>query len=255
MTENGRANSNKKKGSLKLSPPEFSLDNDSSSYELWTFRLPVSIPLADLDKVELDVSGDGYCGTFESKEKKYKIQLGDSVENESFRVLVPDQLHQGSGVDESDDDDAAHERIHSNKKTSEGHLLPSSTPFSRHLNVSVATKEMNETALAPRIENSPTPEDKVRHAYAPVAQRAGLKRRWMPLGSSSKAIESSNSTSTRSVDIRRQSRTGDERPTNNRKLLSSNTSTAVQEDEGRDAKKLRKEEKKAKKKERKSSKN
>ena len=261
MTDNGHANP-KKNASLKIVPPEFSLDNNVDDYELWTFRLPVSVPLRDLDKVKLDVNGEGICGQFESNGEKYKIQFGDNVENESFRVLVLDQ-----GQQDSDDED-------------ERYLQPSSVAFSRHLNVSVATQEMSETTLAPRIEHSPKPEDEVRHAYAPVAQRAGLKRRWMPLGSSATGVATGNLTTKNSASIKKDTTSNrissktngvnlathksfKEEPNLNRSCGSAVESTAnhgkssmpVQEaNETRDSKRQRKEEKKAKKEEKKAKK-
>ena len=261
MTDNGHANP-KKNPSLKIEPPEFSLDNNVDDYELWTFRLPVSVPLRDLDKVELDVNAEGICGQFESNGEKYKIQFGDTVENESFRVLVLDQEQQ-----DSDDED-------------ERYLQPSSVAFSRHLNVSVATQEMTETTLAPRIENSPKPEDKVRHAYAPVAQRAGLKRRWMPLGSLATGIASGKLTTKTSDGAKKDtpvsrmpSKTNGVNPATHKSLKEEpnlnrssgsaiesttnhgNSSSPVKEaHESRGSKRQRKEEKKAKKEERKAKK-
>eukprot|EP00980_Cylindrotheca_fusiformis_P014444 scaffold3857_cov127-Cylindrotheca_fusiformis.AAC.1 len=159
---------------LKLPRPDFSFDSDDNDLELWTFRLPTNVPLSSLNELEIDLNGNN--APFEVGDRKYKITVGDKVDNESFRVLVPaeDDLSESSDSDKYDDDD--------DDKTSEKQelLQPSSLPFARHWNVVSAIPELSERDLAPR--EGPPPVDKMRTAYSHVPQRTGLKRRWMPMG-------------------------------------------------------------------------
>jgi hypothetical protein len=60
-------------------------------------------------------------------------------------------------------------------------LYPCRKPFARHFNVVKSFPKMSETQLAPLKGPEPA-DDAMRHAYAPIPQRKGLKRRWMPTG-------------------------------------------------------------------------
>ena len=207
--------------SLRLDPPKFSLGGDNSSqngnngeldsnrYELWSFRLPASIPIQDLDGCELTVPATAAASaaggilsapaaengkaaaaaaaassnnpfSFATKNgDNYTLRWGHQVENESFRVLVPYK----DGDDESEDED----NDNNNKKQ---FLAPANAPFQRHINVVSVVEEVSETKLAPGMETAPKPNlvtrgipHQMRRAYQHVPQKTGLKRRWMPLGS------------------------------------------------------------------------
>jgi DNA-directed RNA polymerase I subunit RPA34.5 len=161
--------------SLNLDPPKFQPPTDDENgddrYELWTVRLPASVQAIDLEGCTLSLdpkrSSESY---FDSDNKKYGFQWGHGVENESFRLLL------AAEPDGSDDDTDANAR--------HKFLVPSSQPFSRHVNVVAAIPIATEAELAPRIEKAPPAADAMRHAYEPVHQKTGLKRRWMPFGAS-----------------------------------------------------------------------
>lgn len=166
-----------------LDPPTFRLPatdlsngNNENRYELWTIRLPSAVDIQDLEgsSLQLDPSNPS-SSNFESNGIKYSFQWGHSVENESFRVLVP----AATAKDDSDESDSDSDE--GGKKKKERYLIPLPTPFQRHLNV-VTAVTLSETDLAPRVDNAPTAIDDVRRAYAHVPQKTGLKRRWMPLG-------------------------------------------------------------------------
>jgi hypothetical protein len=95
-------------------------------------------------------------GIFKHDKQTYGLILGDSTETESFRVLV----------EEGD------------------YLVPSKLAFARHIHAvhQDALEEIVETDLAPGIDRAPQPVDPVRKAYDVVPQKAGLKRRWTPMG-------------------------------------------------------------------------
>ena len=159
---------------LDLPDPEFSLEKDNPNLELWTFRLPTHIPICALNNLKMEnilsskqqhqSGGNISTAKFQHNGKSYHLLLSDTlVENESFRVLTPKEK---DGSDEGDDNDV---------------LNPCSKPFSKHFNVLADVPELSETKLAPR-EGPPAQDDTMRSAYRHVPQRAGLKRRWMPLG-------------------------------------------------------------------------
>jgi hypothetical protein len=163
-------------------PPSFRLpdDFDSSRYELWTVRLPVAAEADDINGLELALS-DPSSQNFESNGSKYTFQYGHPVENESFRLLLPkekdkDDKDSDSGDDSDDSDDE--------KDDEKLYLYPTKIPFTRHVNVVAAVPMQAETELAPRLDNAPKPVVTVRRAYQHVPQKKGLKRRWMPEGSS-----------------------------------------------------------------------
>jgi len=89
------------------------------------------------------------------------LTVGNSVENESFRLLVPD-------IDKG--------------------LFPVSIPFAKHVNVGSieSIEDVPDAELAPSIKAAAKPVDAMRRAYTPVPQVKSLKRRWMPSGASSK---------------------------------------------------------------------
>lgn len=142
---------------LKVEPPTFSVP-EGDEYEVWTIRMPFDVDHTALDGIQISLDKDRkQLGSVQSKDEKYGVVLGDAFETESFRVL------------EADD----------------GKFLKlAHVPITKHLNIVHADglKEIPETTLAPGIDRAPEPVDPVRKAYAAVPQKAGLKRRFMPLG-------------------------------------------------------------------------
>lgn len=158
MTEEG---GNAARDPKRLSPPSFELpsDDDSDDYEVWTVRLPTSLNVGELQGVELDMNNTASLATFQADNVEYGMTNGDAAENEQFRLLLRDGAF----------------------------MQPHTRPFDRHVNVTVATGEMVDTELAPRIETAPTPADTIRRSYSHVPQASGMKRRWMPPGGGSVA--------------------------------------------------------------------
>lgn len=176
---NGVSSSNSN-GAKILPPPTFNVpaDFDNKRYELWTVRMPVSADLQDLNGLEINLKEeDAAQKVFVSQGQKYTLQWGHAVENESFRLLLPREGNKDSDSDDSMDDS-------DDDKDEATYMYPTKIPFQRHVNIVTATKARDETELAPRIDNAPVPDAAVRlrRAYQPVAQKTGLKRRWMPLG-------------------------------------------------------------------------
>jgi hypothetical protein len=154
------------------------VENDTDDdYELWTFRLPLGVEVEDLKNLVFDPN-DPSSATFEasssSSSTKYTLSIGHSVENESFRVLVPNQKDE----DEDDNDDE--------EPTI---LVPSQLHFRKHFNVVQAVSIPMESELAPS-SDVPLP-DSVRRAYGHVPQKRDLKRRWKPIGCSDSIASSS----------------------------------------------------------------
>jgi hypothetical protein len=175
-------------------------NNDSSNFELWTFRVPSEMNIKDLHGVELVLNGDNNNkSTIQQINDKFTLKQGESVENHNFRVLVPGSNGSGknnddnssssssSSSDDDDDDDDDEKKDKPTNTTAQKYLLhPSSKTFTRHFNVNSAlyTKK-TEMELAPRNGPKPSFENdgtKLRHAYSSIPQRTGMKRRWMPLG-------------------------------------------------------------------------
>lgn len=158
---------------LRLPPPTFALPEDmEEEYELWSVRLPSQLDLSSLQNVKLKISENkGPMGTFESENQSYGLVQGHAVENESFRLLLPEDE---DSDDVSDDDSSDKQKF----------LRPSSITFARHVNVvdTACIQEIPDVELAPRLEKAPTTVDPIRRSYTPIAQKSGLKRRWMPLG-------------------------------------------------------------------------
>jgi hypothetical protein len=223
---------------LALKPPKFTVsgnnaddsdDGSDSNIELWTFRMEQGFPLQKLDGVkfnlkELQSTGDTVRITTKNQKNKddeddkeeegYTMTVGETFENETFRVLEPlssinRKTNQSSSSDSSDSDsdsssDSSDKKKRNQKKkdkqphmddddTMKKLLCPSSKPFTRHFNVLKAFTHMSETQMAPL--QGPEPTDPVRHAYAPIPQRKGLKRRWMPLG-----VKTTNPTKSKRID-------------------------------------------------------
>ena len=138
--------------SLRLDPPTFSLP-DSGEYEVWTIRMPREMDIAALNGIKLDVANN-ILGHFQSKnDESYGLVMGPSIENETFRILVP-----------SSSDPMM--------------LVPSQSGFDRHVTVVHQNAIQTETEVAPRVETAPSPHCLVRHAYSHVPQKKGMKRRW-----------------------------------------------------------------------------
>jgi hypothetical protein len=59
-------------------------------------------------------------------------------------------------------------------------MQPTFRPFVRHFDVFADYERLTDLQVVPL--KGPAPVDKMRHAYASVPQRTGLKRRWFPAG-------------------------------------------------------------------------
>jgi len=166
-------------------------DDDSDRYELWTFRVPSTMNVSDLDGVEIDMDAirkNKNSGGMKVSDGKYAVSLGDGVENENFRVLVPshrndeDEDDSSSNSSSSNSNSNSEDESNGNKETNKFLLCPASKAFSRHLNIhTTELLRKSEAELAPLEGPEPT-DDVLRHAYSHIPQRKGLKRRWMPLG-------------------------------------------------------------------------
>ena len=190
---NGRRRDRNTPADLTLPPPSFDefkvMNGDSegsimhTDYEIYTFRMPCGVPIKSLDGIVLNLNDLDKSSTFEANGKEYKISSGDASENESFRLLVPD-TEQGpkkkSNNSDSDDDSSDEEEATPGQPQ---YLKALKTPFAGHFNVLLSTEALTEQKLAPTAAKAPEPaEGLMRHAYAHVPQRKGLKRRWMPMG-------------------------------------------------------------------------
>jgi hypothetical protein len=163
---------------VHLDPPTFTLDESNSDLELWAFRLPVALPLSALKDVTLSTDG---TTIFSFNDQEYRIQSADLEEMESFRVLIPrEEKNNESSTKDSDDDDDDDDDEEEKEAKKKGTLRPCRLGFTKHFQVLANTPAMTESQVAPR--EGPAPQDKMRRAYAPIAQRSGLKRRWMPVG-------------------------------------------------------------------------
>lgn len=183
---------------LDLPIPNFTVDENDKNLELFTFRLPVNLPVSALHNVTIDMATGQAVSPITYNDNTYEIQIGNQEENEYFRVLVPrsnsnnnnnkkdakadeqsdseteNEKEEESDDNESDDDDD------DNDKKKKASLQPCGRAFSKHFNIIAAVPKLTEIQLAPR--EGPPSSDPMRHAYSPIAQRTGLKRRWMPPG-------------------------------------------------------------------------
>lgn len=182
--KNGKASSKTTKPSNEQTSfdiPTFRLpkdfETDPDRYELWTLRLPTDVPFDALEGVKINIQKEASV-EFESNDKRYQISWGDSVENESFRLLASSQ---NGNDDDSDDDDS--EKSNGKKAT---FIYPITRSFSRHLNIMESLEKMDERTLAPTQEEAPRAVDPLRIPYVPVAQRTNLRRRWQMPGSKMK---------------------------------------------------------------------
>lgn len=204
-----------------IAPPSFQIPLDATDpdrYEVWSLRAPVDVDVhALLDGATLDANStlllpsshttSNVLARFHSKKEgdddgeEYALVVADDVESQDMRLLVPNR---GDGDDDSDGGDDAPK------------MLRTCGTFGRQINLVSASaiagggggENAGELALAPSLENAPPPATKskdvkeekgrgivngtvehIRHAYAPVPQRSGLKRRWaMPGAATSKPI-------------------------------------------------------------------
>jgi len=180
--------------SLHVDRPEFDIDESNEDIELWSIRVPRRFATKSLDGLELELdSGKPVAFTGEDG-TKYLLEEGETAGRDCFRALIPwdgdekkkkkketakDLEDSDSGSDDDDDDDDE-----DNKEEAEEdkgyNLQPTCKPFVRHFDVIVDYDRQTDRQVAPL--KGPEPADKMRHAYAPVPQRTGLKRRWMPPG-------------------------------------------------------------------------
>jgi DNA-directed RNA polymerase I subunit RPA34.5 len=144
-----------KKDPLKIPPSNFCLPEDDSEYEIWTFRLPVSLDHNALNGIKLSLDKK-VIGTTENNGKSYGIVEVDGIQQESFRVLV--------------------------KEENANYMVP--VPIQRHWTLvqKDSLQEAPQTILAPGIDRAPVPVESICKAYTPIPQKSGLKRRWMPSG-------------------------------------------------------------------------
>mmetsp|Transcript_7948 Transcript_7948/g.11471 ORF Transcript_7948/g.11471 Transcript_7948/m.11471 type:complete len:268 (+) Transcript_7948:25-828(+) len=173
MTENNESVGTR--DPLLLDPPKSCLPEnwDDSRYELWSIRLPKTMDVQSLNGATLTNGGGDtepgvILGTVKNKDdEEYALVNGHPTENQSFRILEPEQSEKQS--------------VGQNYSI---YLVPSSKGFDRHVNITKAdcTKDLVWTDLAPRMERAPKPKEKMIHAYSPIPQVSGLKRRWMPMG-------------------------------------------------------------------------
>ena len=148
-----------------LDVPTFALPLNEERYELWTIRMPSSLPLNDIHELSFSLPTEDNPSIIQTRENatashasNYAFQWGHVVENESFRLLVPDTAK---------------------NEDSEEHQWMRTAPwtFQKHLNVVVVPSlavNSTETTVEHAVER--------RRAYAPVPQKTGLKRRWSPFG-------------------------------------------------------------------------
>jgi DNA-directed RNA polymerase I subunit RPA34.5 len=168
-----------------LDPPTFQLPiasaDDNNRYELWSVRLPASVNLQDLQGYSFELNDAASAAAavksenFESNGEKYTLQSGHAVENETFRLLLRktnDDDDDDSSDDDDDDDDMLGKKI----------MTPCPRPFQRHFNVVRAIEGVSDMELAPRQMASSADPMPMRHAYEPVSQKTGMKRRWTPPG-------------------------------------------------------------------------
>ncbi|GKY96782.1 hypothetical protein MPSEU_000637400 [Mayamaea pseudoterrestris] len=163
-------------------PPKFELpaDFDSRRYQLWTFRLPQQFDVKELDGTTLQLSGSA---TIQSNEQSYSMQIANTSETDSFRLLLPKKLADdavGSDSDDSDSDSSSNKHNGSSNNNLNDELQPSTASFQKHLTIASALRPHEELST-----ESVEPKVNVRHAYAHVPQRTGLKRRWAPIGGGS----------------------------------------------------------------------
>ena len=154
-------------------------DEDADRYELVTFRIPVDVKLSDLNGIKIDLSKLSGSG-MPIQDGKFVLSQGDKNENETFRVLVPDNKTTDDSSDSDSDSD--------DQSDSKFLLHPSQKAFSHHFNLTKnSLVKKSETELAPSVGPEPV-GCTLKHSYSHIPQRKGLKRRWMPLGNKQGAI-------------------------------------------------------------------
>ena len=200
----------------ELQAPTFRLPENQDRFELWTVRLPRQVDLQSLhgQSVTMSKKSPQPLGT------DYTMAWGDAGENESFRLLLP----QDDEDDEMNDDEARF-------------LYPHTKGFRKHVNVALVGTHPTELAPA----EAPPPVDPMRHAYASVPQKKGLKRRWAPLGGGGPPV----TTTTRMRPPKEEEKTdGAAQRTNGvkrvAKELSEDDSVVVKEENGTHEKKKKK---------------
>jgi hypothetical protein len=171
--------------SLHVDRPDFDFDESNEDIELWTVRVPRRFPTKSLGGlvIELD-SGKPVAFTAEDG-NKYLLEEGEKDGRDCFRALIPwdgDKKKKDKDIKDSDDDDSDDDDDDDEEETDDKgyNLQPTCRPFVRHFDVVADYERKTDRQVAPL--KGPEPVDRMRHAYAPVPQRTGLKRRWMPPG-------------------------------------------------------------------------
>ena len=185
---------------LKPPAPMDHMDEDKDRYEFWTVRVPVGMEIEELNGVTIDLNALQKNGRMEVSDGNYVLSQGESNENETFRVLVPASGEKNDNSDSDSDSDDSNNDSDSDNDNNKFLLHPSRKGFSRHLNIHKnLLQRKTEAELAP--SQGPDPVGcKLRHSYSHIPQRKGLKRRWMPLGNTQKAIDIDPELITRKAD-------------------------------------------------------
>jgi DNA-directed RNA polymerase I subunit RPA34.5 len=194
-------------GSRHSHTPNTKNSMEEDRYELWTVRIPSSVNVQELHRSTIpkhtafpkpnqklddtDSTNAPIITTTTSRDTtstasninsgsisrssttmQYQFHLGQPTENESFRLLTTDRTDPSSS-----------------------HILvPSTKPFQKHFNVVLVPTDNNSTSSSnvpnsavgtPSQTSVPIEVQPLRHAYAPIPQKTGLKRRWKPFGTCS----------------------------------------------------------------------
>jgi hypothetical protein len=99
-------------------------DDDNNDIELWTFRVPVQFKIASLHGMDLNLrelkkagetgiriqaasktTNSQQSAPTLSSSQPYSIVIGDTIENESFRALIPSESKLDNARNKSDEDD------------------------------------------------------------------------------------------------------------------------------------------------------
>ena len=158
-------------------------DQENHRYELWTLRVPSSVYLPDLNDCSIPILQN--VETFQTTSTtNYQFLEGQPVENESFRLLTT--------ANEDVDSTTA-------ETTTNETLRPSSLSFQKHFNVVMipSSSPNNTKSNTPSLPQQQ--QQQHRHAYAPVPQKKGLKRRWLPFGTIATAVIPQPSIETRGI--------------------------------------------------------
>lgn len=165
--------------------PLFRIPTDlGKRYELWTVRIPRGMDLDALDGCLLSIPNgmNDDCEFVTQKDgQSYSFQWGDPSETENFRILLPKRRNNNNDDDnnneDDDEDDEEDEEDEDNR-----YWYPLRQGFQRHVHIVSSIPGTDDLQVAPDPHHAPTPVETVRHAYKPIPQVKGLRRRFTPLG-------------------------------------------------------------------------